>query len=591
MKKTTLFLVSILALFAFTACEDLDLEQLIDEKPSSTQFQKNFGKETRKDFLGVVIDEEKNPIKDAKVSIEGKTAVTDDNGVFLIKNAKAYERFAYITVKKEGYLNGSRSVTPTKGTNNVTIMMLKETVSGKVESGKDGAIETKDGAIIKLQGKYIKKDGTPYNGTVNVITHFLNPADENIDSKMPGMLYAENAQGEERMLQTFGMIAVELRGTANEKLNLAPGAPAEISFPIDPSLLATAPATIPLWHFDENKGYWIEDGEANKVGSYYIGKVTHFSFWNCDIPAQAITLCVTLENTNGNPIANAKVGITSTIYGTRYGYTNANGEVCGLVPQNESLVLNVYNTACGNTSIHTSNVGPFSQNATITEIVNNNATTTSETIVGILNSCNNTPVNNGYITLTYGGQTFNASVTNGNFQINILKCSTINTFDIDGADLTNLQTAGLSNLTFTSPTTNIGTLTACSTLTEYIQYTLDGTQNTILDNIYATYNISSNKLNITTKKSQDLCYLTANLNPAPSLGTYTNSCSGSIGFNIAECLQMDTCNSPAMSYNLTTLGTTVGSYIDINFSGTYLDTSGNTHTINGIYHVLIDTIQ
>ena len=40
-------------------------------------------------------------------------------------------------------------------------------------------------------------------------------------------------------------------------------------------------------------------------------------------------------------------------------------------------------------------------------------------------------------------------------------------------------------------------------------------------------------------------------------------------------------------YNLTSLGE-VGEYIDINFSGDYIDFSGNPHTINGIIHVVRD---
>ena len=82
--------------------------------------------------------------------------------------------------------------------------------------------------------------------------------------------------------------------------------------------------------FDEDKGYWIEDGTAILQGDKYVGTVTHFSFWNCDIPAEAYVVCFNIIDDQGNPFANQSVKVTSSIYGGRYGMTNSNGEVCGL---------------------------------------------------------------------------------------------------------------------------------------------------------------------------------------------------------------------------------------------------------------------
>ena len=119
--------------------------------------------------------------------------------------------------------------------------------------------------------------------------------------QMPGMLYAENENGAERMLQTLGMLAVELRGSGGEDLNLAEGSTSEIKVPVDASLMSIAPNTIPLWYFDEVNGYWKEEGQATLQGNMYVGTVSHFSFWNCDIPTEAITLCVTATNEENVP--------------------------------------------------------------------------------------------------------------------------------------------------------------------------------------------------------------------------------------------------------------------------------------------------
>jgi hypothetical protein len=75
---------------------------------------------------------------------------------------------------------------------------------------------------------------------------------------MPGMLYAQDADGEEQGIVTLGMLAVELRGAAGQDLNLMDGSTAKLMIPLDPSLIANAPATLPLWsdHLFYNRRYF-----------------------------------------------------------------------------------------------------------------------------------------------------------------------------------------------------------------------------------------------------------------------------------------------------------------------------------------------
>ena len=153
---------------------------------------------------------------------------------------------------------------------------------------------------------------------------------------------------------------------------------------------------------------------------------------------------------------------------------------------------------------------------------------------------------------------------------------------------------------FTTPLTNLGTLTACNTVDEFIQYSIDdGAIDFIaFDNINALFNENDPQysnmpsLNIYapgTGSTNTCLYLIGVLNPAPYLGSYDvfdwNS-PGHTGFNIQECMDMAIENNN-VTFNLNTLGT-IGEYIDINFSGDYEDYQGNTHTINGVIHVIRD---
>lgn len=570
-----------------------------DDTPSN--FSENFGTEITRSFLGNITDINNNPIEGVTISIGLDQVQTDQNGVFSITDAKVNKRFAYVKAEKAGYIHGSRALVPSNGVNKVSIMLLAETIAGSTASGTEETIAIANGASVSLKGDYIKEDGTPYSGSLDVIVHHLDPADENMSIQMPGMLYAENEANQERMLRTLGMLAVELRGTAGEDLNLAENSSAEIKIPVDASLLSIAPSTIPLWYFDEAKGYWIEEGEATLVGSNYIGTVKHFSFWNCDIPAEAINLCVTVINENETAFANTRATITSNTFGTRGGYTNELGEVCGLVPSGETLEINVYDFAiCGSNVIYTAAIGPYNADDSITVVVQETSDIINETVFGTFADCNETPIANGYVVLTYGDQIFYDTVTDGAFEINMLRCSASDSFSIEAIDTDNLQTTGTINYTFDVTTeTNLGNLLACNTVTEFIQYTVDGTEDVLFTtNIQASFMLtggnSDNSLTISAQKdtggvSNGCFYLFGTLNDTPHTGTYDNLTfedQNDTGIFIGECLRMSQENN-TISYNVTALGAT-GEYIDINFSGNYEDFNGNPHTIAGVIHVLRD---
>ncbi|WP_299106811.1 carboxypeptidase-like regulatory domain-containing protein [uncultured Winogradskyella sp.] len=597
-KILSLILIFLFALTSLTSCETDDGNNSNGQQETiPDSFSEYFGNDISRDFIGNVIDSNKNPIEGVTITIGNETVLTDSNGIFIINSTNVNERFGYVKAEKSGYIHGSRSVVPSGGTNKVTIMLLEATVVGTVNSGSSETISVANGSSVSFDGNFIKEDGSAYSGSVDVIMHHLDPADKDMAMQMPGMLYAQNNEGAERMLQTLGMLAIELRGTGGEDLNLGEGSISEIKMPVDASLMSIAPATIPLWYFDEVNGYWKEEGQATLQGNMYVGNVSHFSFWNCDIPAEAITLCITATNESNNSLSNLWVSITSTTFGTTYGYTNENGEVCGYVPSNETLELNIYSyDFCGDTPLYYEMIGPFSTDSNISIIVQESSDIIEETIIGNFNSCNGDAVNDGYVQLTYGYQTYIDLVTNGEFEINLLRCEEDNTFKLKGSDYVNLQTTDSISYTFTTPLTNIGSISACNTVTEFIQYSIDdGETVLIIDGFQTGFSEASDavdgpSLTISGSSNTGNCfYMFGNLDDTVYEGSYDYfdwNDANDTGFNIQECIDMTSTNNNII-FNLTTLGA-AGEYIDINFSGAYEDYNGNPHTITGVVHVFRD---
>ena len=584
MTSKKLLILVLLFPFLFNNCSN---ESGIDGNATDTPL--NFGIESSKNFTGQIVDESDNPVSNVAITVANKTATTDINGVFIINGATVREKFAFVTAKKAGYLDGSRSIVPSSGMNNIKIMLLSGTIVGTVNSGTTGSISIANGAKVTFDGNFKTETGQAYSGVVSVIMKHLDPSDVTTADKMPGMLLAQNSNGEERVLESYGMMNIELRGAASQKLQLS--TTAQIEMPISTSQLAASPTTIPLWHFDETLGYWKEEGSATKQGTKYVGTVSHFSWWNCDAQFPTVRLTVNLVNSNGTPLANVRVGIrrASNSY-TVNGTTNSQGQVSGLVPKNETLTMVVFDS-CGNT-VSTTSIGPFSVDTTLPNLVISNSTIQTQ-VKGNLLKCDGTNVTNGYVLMRYGNQNLLTRVTNGDFSFTMLVCSATNArFSLQGFDYENLQTTNSINYTFTTPVTNVGNLTACNSITEFISYRID--QNPIVyfvSNITASgrgttsgtnnSGVTISAYNVLSPNSSKNFYLSGNTNIP---GIYTTS-----AFSILESTDIGPINGQTVnevSFNLSSVGS-VGQYIDITFNGTYTNTTGS-HTIIGIAHVIRD---
>lgn len=589
MKKIDSLVLLLFMVITFSACESND-DGNQNSGPNDETFSQNFGNEVSRDFIGQVVDTNNNPIQGVTIKIGSSTTQTDVNGVFIINNADVFQRFAFIKATKSGYIDGSRSMVPTDGRNNVKIMMLPNTPLQTIQSSVASEIALPSGTKVVFDGAFEDANGNDYSGSVQVAMFHLTPTDENINQLMPGMLYAQRENNQQVLLETFGMINVELRGSAGQKLNLKEGHTAEITIRIDDSQLATAPNTIPLWHFDEEKGYWKEEGVATKIGNKYVGEVSHFSWWNCDAPFPLVTLTVTIVDANGNGISNVGVGLIAN--GNTWpvmGYTNNNGQVSGLVPSNQTMVLNVYPDyySCNSSNvIYTTSIGPFTANTTLPNIViNNSPTTMSSNVVGNLVKCNNTNVTNGYVILNRSGGYSISPVTNGAFSFNEIYCPSNTQFTLKGYDLENLQTTDSIAYNFTAPITSIGNLQACTAVDEFISYQIDGGAPVFLiqqvsGGLSLQGSINQNGLYLSGFSANGGLYIWGSTNVP---GIYTTAQFSMEGNGVGY---ISSTSTNTLQFNLNQVGA-VGQYIDMTFSGTFTDSTG-LHTLNGVAHVIRD---
>lgn len=375
------------------------------------------------DVQGIVKDPEGRVIPDAIVNVDGQEVMSSENGVFLIQRLEAPETGLYINADAEGYFEGGVSIYAFENQTysvNITLIPFDNFVEFDTGAGLD--FVSTDGTKVSIPADgIVDEQGNPYNGMVDFYTYWIDPTDENLAALSPGSLVGQQ-EGELFSLRSYGMIAVEMTGDAGQDLNLADGANADLSFPVPSSILSSASSEIDLWHFNESNGRWDHEGQASLVNGAYEATVSHFSWWNCDIPSNLGFFCFNIMDSFDDPVGN----VTLNIFADGFGYASANvgpsGLYCNLVPLNQNMEVTL-TTHCGDV-IWSGTVLAVEDGEEVDIVVPLGSGEIEDVnISGTLDCGSNGPVTNGYVVLSIGSQIYLDYVDDqGNYSLDIINC-------------------------------------------------------------------------------------------------------------------------------------------------------------------------
>jgi hypothetical protein len=426
---------------------------------------------------GRVLDENGAPVSGATVTSGTASVTTDENGVFNFSKISLSSRFGFVKVVKDGYFTGSRSITTVAGSENfVSIGLIPRAFKGSFNVLAGGAVGVQTGDTVSFEASSIVDAATnaAYVGNVHVYASYLDPLAADVPQRMPGDLRGIGGDGKETLLQSFGMMVVELEGDGGERLQIAGGKKATISMKIPDGLKATAPATIPLWYFNDTTGRWMEQGVATRKGDLYVGEVGHFSWWNCDAPVGAVSFHVRLKDTHGNPLVYARVQMTSPTMGTRGGYTDEDGNASGLIPRGQVLRLEAINS-CGTAVYFGVNVGPalVDQELGTLTVTDDRAVLT---LTGTVVDCNGGVVDSGYVQAVVDGLSYHIRVVKGAFSLAMPRCAGVSTdAALVAGDYKTSQQSNSISIPVTTGSIDAGKLSACgSDINQYFNITFKG---------------------------------------------------------------------------------------------------------------------
>jgi hypothetical protein len=472
-------LLLILTLSVFFSCQkDISIEDggaVVTPPDLSTKINSSVS--------GFVTDENNAPVKNAAVQFGSSTITTDKYGYFEAKNVQVVKEAAVVTVSKPGYFKGIKTYMAKAGKSSFfRIKLIPKTTVGTINASTGGTVTLTSGLSVKLNAGTVVNAATnlPYTGAVNVIAFWINPEAPDFKNIMPGDLRGIDKNGSLKLMRTYGMAAVELTGSSGELLQITNGQKATLTLPIPASMVANAPASIPLSYFDEATGLGKEQGTAVKTGNTYVAEVSHFSWWWVTLPGPYVQFDCTVKDGAGNPLPNIVIAFSFNLNGSwliAMGETDGNGYVSGPIPANTAQVFNIYssNIYCSAPVVYTQNVTTTNQNVSLGDIVINGYNSIAS-VTGKIVDCNNVADPNTCVYIR-DGYLYYRFIPNsqGIFNFSTLICSSPATITAIAQNLTTLQYGNEQPFVITTGNTNIGNISACgNSPLEFVHFTVDG---------------------------------------------------------------------------------------------------------------------
>ncbi len=453
MNTKNLILFFSLILISFASCRKDNLTTEIITVPNEPEIN------IEGTLNGFITDRNGQPISEVQVSILNAFTQTNEFGFFEITGL-VNEKMGVIKVEKMGYFDQYETLIPSKNTTSRTrIQMTEKGAPETCMSNSGGEISIGQNSSVLFQANsFVDEQGNAYNGTVNVYSFYIDPTHNDIDQIMPGNMMARNTENELQVLESYGMVNVVLEGDGGQKLNINKSATLTVDVPN--SIANNAPSEIPLWYFDEDKGLWIEEGNAVLQNGKYVGEVEHFTFWNCDVPGEFTEISGQIFDNKG--VAILKVRITNIATGASFtSWTNETGGFEGFVPQNVNLLLEILDI-CGTTVLFSQNIGPFTSDVEDLGIFNISSSTNFSLVTGTLVDCNQDPISNGKVIFYIATHSFyqqTSSNASGEFNALIPTCD-LSEIELSGID----GSTGLVSATQTlqvSPNIDAGQIEVC----------------------------------------------------------------------------------------------------------------------------------
>jgi len=324
------------------------------------------------DIFGVVTSNNQ-PVGNASVVFQDQVTFTDEYGVYTFSDVKIGNQHNVVKIEKEGFFDGARVFRSSGSSTQYQRTELQGKIFDRSFNSADGGTITKDRAsLIFPAGSIIVESSEElYSGEVLVAMEMIDPGQDNIAQIMPGDLTGREEDNTLTILQSFGMVGVELQSSDGQKLQIASGKFVDVVYEVNDLFLDEAPGVIDLWTFNDDLGLWIKEGSASLQGNKYTGSVSHFSWWNFDLSVPSIVLTGKLVS-NLSPLKFVWIEIKNDDNKGGHGSTDSEGVFSGRIEAGVELTMSIYSmmgcSTPGLDPIYQETIGPFNIDTDLGEL-------------------------------------------------------------------------------------------------------------------------------------------------------------------------------------------------------------------------------
>jgi len=314
-------------------------------------------------LAGVVLNTYGQPLGDVTVSILETDFVTttDNEGRFRLESLSPSEH-SIVTFRKEAYARSSVPVEIQENVANTLVQRMAEVDHVFTFDSATGHTFNNDESfkLELLPENIVNAEGQSYNGSVvaevTVFDLVSDVDDGNEVLAAPGDFTALNSAGENKTLESYGMVQINLTTPSGEDLQLGTQA-SVIRLPVQS--LGAPPVVgdeISAWSYNEALGKWEEEAVgtvAEHEGSLvWEFEAPHFSTWNCDRPISTHgCLTGTVTDSQGTPRSGATVRAVGITYiSTTTARTTQDGSFCLEVKNGETVWAEISYTIAGQTA-------------------------------------------------------------------------------------------------------------------------------------------------------------------------------------------------------------------------------------------------
>lgn len=271
------------------------------------------------------------------------TGTTDANGELNISLPEDAQRII-VNGDADGY--GEYSIIVTSDDQNVDLFLQPSNLQSSFDPSTEFTLDISGLSIVSLPANaFVDKNGDTPSGNLKAELTIIDPSTD--PELMPGNFETiDVTTGDVGLIESFGAINATFNDAEGNSYNLAENQTATIRIPLATGS-TNPPATIPLYHFNEETGYWDQEGTAtlSTDQTYYEGTVSHFSTWNADILYESVQISGCLQDQTGSTISNARIQSQGVDYsGQAITYSDIDGNFSIPAKSDSTVLLSAFGT-------------------------------------------------------------------------------------------------------------------------------------------------------------------------------------------------------------------------------------------------------